>query len=57
MQLHWIDLGIIVLYLLSTIFVGFWVSKRAAQSIKHYFLGGDQLPWPALPHPITVQPR
>jgi solute:Na+ symporter, SSS family len=45
MQLHWIDLGIIILYLIATIWVGFWVSKRASQSLKHYFLGGNQLPW------------
>jgi Na+/proline symporter len=45
MQLHWIDIGIIVLYLIATIFVGFWVSKRASQSMKHYFLGGNRLPW------------
>jgi Na+/proline symporter len=45
MQLHWIDISIVVLYLIATIFVGFWVSKRASQSMKHYFLGGNQLPW------------
>ena len=45
MQLHWIDISIIVLYLIATIFVGFWVSKRASQSMKHYFLGGNKLPW------------
>ncbi len=45
MQLHWIDIGIIILYLIATIFVGFWVSKRASQSMKHYFLGGNALPW------------
>ena len=45
MHLHWIDLSIIILYLIGTIFVGFWVSKRASQSMKHYFLGGNQLPW------------
>ncbi len=45
MQLHWIDIGIIVLYLIATICVGFWVSKRASQSMKHYFLGGNVLPW------------
>ena len=45
MQLHWIDLGIIALYLVATIFVGFWVSKRASRSMKHYFLGGNALPW------------
>ncbi|HLX95281.1 MAG TPA: sodium:solute symporter family protein [Verrucomicrobiae bacterium] len=45
MQLHWIDIGIIVIYLVATIFVGFWVSKRASQSMRHYFLGGNKLPW------------
>ncbi|MGB7768009.1 MAG: sodium:solute symporter family protein [Verrucomicrobiia bacterium] len=45
MQLSWIDLGIIGLYLIATVFVGFWVSKRASQSMRHYFLGGNQLPW------------
>jgi solute:Na+ symporter, SSS family len=45
MQLHWIDLSIIALYLIATIFVGFWVSKRASRSMKHYFLGGNALPW------------
>ncbi|MGD0614031.1 MAG: sodium:solute symporter family protein [Verrucomicrobiota bacterium] len=45
MQLHWIDLGIIILYLIATIFVGFWVSKRASKDMKSYFLGGNKLPW------------
>jgi Na+/proline symporter len=45
MQLHWIAPGIIVLYLIATIFVGFRVSKRASQSVKHYFPGGNKLPW------------
>jgi Na+/proline symporter len=45
MQLHWIDVAIIILYLLATIFVGFWVSKRASKDMKSYFLGGNTLPW------------
>jgi len=45
MNLHYIDLVIIILYLIATIFVGYWVSKRASQSIKSYFLGGNKLPW------------
>ncbi len=45
MNLHYIDLGIILLYLIATIFIGYWVSKRASQSIKSYFLGGNSLPW------------
>jgi solute:Na+ symporter, SSS family len=45
MQLHWIDLSIIAIYLVATIFVGFWVSKRASKDMKSYFLGGNKLPW------------
>jgi Na+/proline symporter len=45
MQLHWIDLAIIALYLIATVFVGFWVSKRASKDMKSYFLGGNKLPW------------
>lgn len=45
MNLHYIDLGIIILYLIATIFIGYWVSKRASQNIQSYFLGGNSLPW------------
>ncbi len=45
MNLHIIDLGIVILYLLVTIFIGNWVSKRASANIKSYFLGGNTLPW------------
>ncbi|HYK88304.1 MAG TPA: sodium:solute symporter family protein [Acidobacteriota bacterium] len=45
MQLHWIDIGIIIFYLIATIIVGFWVSKRASRDLKSYFLGGNTLPW------------
>ncbi len=45
MNLHPIDLGIILLYLISTIIIGYWVSKRASRNIQSYFLGGNSLPW------------
>ncbi|MBN2814206.1 MAG: Na+:solute symporter [Bacteroidales bacterium] len=45
MNLHYIDLGIIILYLITTIFIGYWVSKRASKNIQSYFLGGNSLPW------------
>ncbi|HUW91742.1 MAG TPA: sodium:solute symporter family protein [Bacteroidales bacterium] len=45
MNLHVIDLGIILLYLVATIFIGYWVSKRASKNIQSYFLGGNTLPW------------
>ncbi|UCD51079.1 MAG: Na+:solute symporter [Phycisphaerales bacterium] len=45
MQLHPVDIGIIVTYLVSTILIGFWVSKRASKDLDSYFLGGKTLPW------------
>jgi len=45
MNLNIIDLGIVVLYLIATIFIGNWVSKRASKNIQSYFLGGNSLPW------------
>lgn len=45
MNLHYIDLSIIILYLIATIVVGYWVSKRASRNIQSYFLGGNSLPW------------
>lgn len=45
MQLHGIDIGIIVLYLVSTILVGFLISKRASKNMDSYFLGGNTIPW------------
>ena len=44
MNLNIIDLGIVVLYLVATIFIGNWVSKRASKNIQSYFLGGNSLP-------------
>src|SRR5512133_2776960 len=45
MKLHIIDLSIILLYLIATVFIGYWVSKRASKNIQSYFLGGNSLPW------------
>jgi SSS family solute:Na+ symporter len=45
MQLHFIDISIIVLYLVSTVIVGFLISKRASKNIDSYFLGGKTIPW------------
>ncbi|MFN8208182.1 MAG: sodium:solute symporter family protein [Bacteroidales bacterium] len=45
MHLHWIDITIIILYLITSIMIGYWVSHRAKASLKSYFLGGNSLPW------------
>jgi Na+/proline symporter len=45
MQLHWIDISIIIAYIATTLIIGFWVSKRATKDLNSYFLGGNTLPW------------
>ncbi|MFC1633888.1 sodium:solute symporter family protein [Planctomycetota bacterium] len=45
MDLHTIDIVIICAYLVATISIGFWVSKRASKDLNSYFLGGKTLPW------------
>jgi SSS family solute:Na+ symporter len=45
MQLHFIDISIIFLYLIATVVIGFLISKRASKNIDSYFLGGKTIPW------------
>jgi SSS family solute:Na+ symporter len=45
LQLHTLDIVIIVAYLLSTVLIGYWVSNRASKSMQNYFLGGNTMPW------------
>jgi solute:Na+ symporter, SSS family len=45
MQLHIIDISIIVIYLVASIIIGFLISKRASKDINSYFLGGNTIPW------------
>ncbi len=45
MELHSIDIVIICAYLVCTVLIGFWVSKRASKDLDSYFLGGKTLPW------------
>jgi len=44
-NLHTIDLSIVLLYIAATIFIGFYISKRASQNLESYFLGGKSMPW------------
>ena len=44
-SLHWLDWGIILLYILFSLGVGIYFSKRAASSTEEYFLSGRSLPW------------
>jgi Na+/proline symporter len=45
MTLHLLDLVIIALYLIGTIAIGFYLSKRASKNLDSYFLGGKKIPW------------
>jgi Na+/proline symporter len=45
MNLHAIDVAIIVVYFLTAISVGIWISRRGAKDLNSYFLGGRTLPW------------
>jgi Na+/proline symporter len=40
-----IDWGIVILYLVATLLVGLYLSRRAAGSIEDFFVGGRALPW------------
>jgi SSS family solute:Na+ symporter len=40
-----IDTGIVVLYFIVVIGLGFWYRKRASQSLDSYFLGGKSIHW------------
>jgi Na+/proline symporter len=44
-HLQTLDIAIIVAYLVLSVFVGYWVSKRAARDTRSYFLGGNVMPW------------
>ncbi|MEM6699378.1 MAG: sodium:solute symporter family protein [Bacteroidota bacterium] len=45
MSLHPLDIAIILLYLIVTVFIGFWISKKASKNLQAYFLGNNQIKW------------
>src|SRR3972149_2519387 len=45
MQLHPIDSGIIIAYIVVIMAAGFAMSKIASRNLKYYFLGGNIVPW------------
>ena len=45
MELHAVDIAIIVVYLIAMIVVGFVVERRARKNLGEYFLGGHRMPW------------
>jgi solute:Na+ symporter, SSS family len=45
MSLSWIDISIVLLYLVLTLFLGFYLSKKASKNLESYFLGGNEIKW------------
>ena len=43
--LHWIDWIIVALFLLITVGIGLYFTKRAGSNIASFFLTGRALPW------------
>jgi len=48
MNLSWIDILVIALYIGGTLLLGLYVSRLASKDIKSYFLAGKTIPWWAL---------
>ena len=40
-----IDISIIAVYVILTLGVGIWISKRASKGLDSYFLGGKTIKW------------
>ncbi len=45
MRLHWIDISILVVYLLAMVFIGMYMRKRAGKNKESYLMGGKKMPW------------
>ncbi|MFV0506851.1 MAG: sodium:solute symporter family protein [Bacteroidales bacterium] len=45
MNFDFIDISIIVGYIILSIFIGLWISKKANKNLQSYFLGGNRLRW------------
>ena len=43
--MHIIDISIVIVYIILTLIVGIWVSKKASKGLKSYFLGGNDIKW------------
>jgi SSS family solute:Na+ symporter len=45
MKLQFIDISILLLYLATMIFIGFYMRKKAKVNKESYLMGGKKLPW------------
>ncbi|ABG38661.1 Na+/solute symporter [Paraglaciecola sp. T6c] len=48
MILSWIDILVIIGYLVLVLMIGLYISRRASRDMDSYFLGGKTIPWWAL---------
>lgn len=45
MSFHWLDLLVLLAFVVTTLVIGLWAAKRASRSIRSYFLAENELPW------------
>ena len=45
MKLTWIDISIIILYLITMVLMGLYFRKKASRNKDSYLMGGKSLPW------------
>lgn len=45
MHISTLDWSIIVAFMLVTLGIGFWTSRKAESSVKQFFLSGNDMPW------------
>ncbi len=43
--LHWIDWGVVVLFIAASLWIGMRYTARAGTSVEEFFLAGRKLPW------------
>jgi Na+/proline symporter len=45
MNLHLLDIAILVMYLITMVMIGFYMKNKAKQDKESYLMGGKKLPW------------
>ncbi len=45
MTLSFLDISIIITYIVGILFLGFYISKKASKDLQSYFLGGNKMKW------------
>jgi Na+/proline symporter len=45
MTLSYIDIAIVIAYVVGVLALGFYLSKKSSKNLESYFLGGNELPW------------